>query len=79
VGTVVLPTVTPQPRFGGCGQSQPIALTTAIGDGRGFTLVLCHEAETMLNKGFKTLLLHGALWATHVSTSYPSHPIISIT
>lgn len=79
MGTVVLPTVTPQPGFGGCGQPQAIALTTAIGDGRGFTLVLCHDAETMLNKGFKTLLRHGALWAAKVSTAYPSHPIILIT
>lgn len=42
---------------------QPSALVTAPDKGRGFTLLLGHNATFMENAGFRTLLLRGSEWA----------------
>ncbi|MBM4155329.1 MAG: ThuA domain-containing protein [Lentisphaerae bacterium] len=42
---------------------QPVAFATSFGKGRGFTLLLGHNAESMNNPGFQTLLLRGVEWA----------------
>ena len=44
-------------------EGQPVALATAYGEGRGFTLLLGHDANFMQNEGFRTLLLRGVEWA----------------
>ncbi len=51
---------------------QPLAATTALGQGRGFALLLGHSAEFMQNPGFQTLLLRGAEWAATGQVSAPS-------
>lgn len=45
------------------GDAQPVALVTEFGQGRGFTLLLGHEAAFMNAPGFQTLLLRGTEWA----------------
>lgn len=45
------------------GDGQPVALATGLGKGRGFTLLLGHNAAFMENPGFRTLLLRGTEWA----------------
>ena len=62
-GAQVLATVTPQPAFGGSGQPEPMALTTQFGAGRGFTLLLGHDARAMSAPGFQRLLRRGTEWA----------------
>jgi type 1 glutamine amidotransferase len=62
-GAVVLATVTPQAAFGGSGRAEPIALTTTLGAGRGFTLLLGHDVVAMNHAGFKVLLRRGTAWA----------------
>jgi type 1 glutamine amidotransferase len=48
---------------GGSGQDEPVAMVTQFGKGRCFNLVLGHNAKTMDNSGFQTLLLRGTEWA----------------
>jgi type 1 glutamine amidotransferase/HEAT repeat protein len=43
--------------------AQPVALATALGQGRGFTLLLGHDAGRMGNPGFQVLLVRGTEWA----------------
>ena len=62
-GSIVLATVTPNPEFGGNGRPQPVALATSLGAGRGFTLLLGHDAAAMKNEGFARLLRRGTEWA----------------
>ncbi|MCZ7638254.1 MAG: ThuA domain-containing protein [Verrucomicrobia bacterium] len=45
------------------GDGQPLAVTTALGRGRGFALLLGHSAEYMNTPGFQSLLLRGTEWA----------------
>lgn len=42
---------------------QPLAVATALGQGRGFALLLGHSADFMASPGAQTLLLRGAEWA----------------
>lgn len=42
---------------------QPLAVATALDQGRGFALLLGHSAAFMDTPGFQTLLLRGAEWA----------------
>ena len=42
---------------------QPSALVTSFGKGRGFTLLLGHDARFMENPGFRNLLVRGTQWA----------------
>ena len=69
-GAQVLATVTPKTEFGGTGQPEPIAFATTLGAGRGFTLLLGHNAQAMNSDGFKTLLQRGAEWAATGSLSH---------
>jgi uncharacterized protein len=48
---------------GGTGQYEPVAYSTEFGRGRGFYLVLGHDARAMLNPSWAMLLLRGAEWA----------------
>jgi HEAT repeat protein/type 1 glutamine amidotransferase len=45
------------------GDGQPLAVTTALGRGRGFALLLGHSAEYMNTPGFQSLLRRGTEWA----------------
>jgi len=60
---LVLATVTPKVEFGGSGRPEPIAMATTLGEGRGFTLLLGHDAAAMRNVGFKVFLRRGTEWA----------------
>lgn len=55
--------VTPNPEFKGSGKPEPVVLATHLGRGRGFTLLLGHDAQAMRNPGFARLLRRGAEWA----------------
>ena len=48
---------------GGTGQQEPVAYSTAFGRGRGFYLVLGHDARAMRNPNWGMLLLRGTEWA----------------
>jgi type 1 glutamine amidotransferase len=45
------------------GDGQPLAVTTALGSGRGFALLLGHSTEFMDAPGFQQLVLRGTEWA----------------
>jgi len=62
-GARSLAEVTPKIAFGGSGKPEPIALTTEFGKGRGFTLLLGHNAKAMEADGFNILLQRGTEWA----------------
>jgi type 1 glutamine amidotransferase len=63
------------------GDDQPVALATGFGRGRGFTLLIGHEAKFMANEGFQTLLVRDTEWAatSQVSPSGNSQPLNRIT
>jgi len=48
---------------GGTGQSEPVAITTKLGKGRGFNLVLGHGVEHMQNSAWTALMCRGVEWA----------------
>jgi len=62
-GALTLATVAPKTEFGGTGRPEPVAFATEFGSGRGFTLLLGHNAMALGADGFKTLLRHGTEWA----------------
>jgi type 1 glutamine amidotransferase len=45
------------------GNWEPTALVNTFGKGRCFTLLLGHDAKTMEEEGFQSLLLRGMTWA----------------
>lgn len=45
------------------GNWEPTAFVGTFGEGRCFTLLLGHNAETMQNEGFQLMLYRGSLWA----------------
>jgi HEAT repeat protein/type 1 glutamine amidotransferase len=47
----------------GTGAMEPVVLTTRMGAGRGFNLVLGHDVKTMRQAPWRTLMLRGAEWA----------------
>lgn len=57
------PGVHPAARVIATGEGQPLAVTTELGRGRGFALLLGHSAEFMNSSGFGALLRRGAEWA----------------
>jgi type 1 glutamine amidotransferase/HEAT repeat protein len=59
----VKPGVHPAAQVLATGDGQPLAVATALGQGRGFALLLGHGAEFMDTPGFQALLLRGAEWA----------------
>ncbi len=60
---LALATVTPKTEFGGTGKPEPVAFAMRFGKGRGFTLLLGHNAMAMESEGFKDLLRRGTEWA----------------
>jgi type 1 glutamine amidotransferase len=74
-GAIVLATVTPKVEFGGSGKPEPIALATTLGAGRGFTLLLGHDAAAMMNEGFRLLLRRGTEWAATGAVSPAPSPL----
>lgn len=59
----VKPGLHPAARVIATADGQPLAMTTQLGRGRSFTLLLGHAAEFMETPGFQALLLHGTEWA----------------
>lgn len=59
----IRPGVHPAARVLATGDGQTLAVTTALGNGRGFALLLGHSAEYMDTPGFRALLRRGAEWA----------------
>ena len=59
----IKPGVHPDATVVATGDLQPLAVTTALGQGRGFALLLGHAAEYMDTPGFQRLLRRGACWA----------------
>lgn len=74
-GARVLATVTPRIDAGGSGKLEPIALATTVGAGRGFTLLLGHDAATMKTAGFVRLLRRATEWAATGAVSPVSSPL----
>jgi type 1 glutamine amidotransferase len=77
-GAQPLAEVTPKPEFGGSGKAEPVAFATWLGAGRGFTLLLGHDARAMRSAGFQELLRRGTEWAATgsvtVRTAVPNLP-----
>lgn len=48
---------------GGSGLNEPVAITTKLGEGRGFNLVLGHGVTHMQNPAWTALMCRGAEWA----------------
>ena len=68
----VRPGLAPGARVLATGDNQPLVLTTELGHGRGFALLLGHSAEFMDTPGFQTLLLRGAEWAASGKVTLPA-------
>lgn len=62
-GVRILATVVPDPAHGGSGAAEPMAWTTTCGQGRGFGLLLGHDAKTMEQPAFTALFVRGCRWA----------------
>jgi HEAT repeat protein/type 1 glutamine amidotransferase len=56
------PGIHPAAKVLATGDDQPLAVTTTFGKGRGFGLLLGHNAAFMATPGFQTLLCRGAEW-----------------
>ncbi|NIA15914.1 MAG: hypothetical protein GWP08_17770 [Nitrospiraceae bacterium] len=56
---------------GGSGKNEPVVLCTQFGEGRGFNLVLGHDARTMRNRAWQTLMLRGTEWAATGTVTIP--------
>lgn len=76
-GVRTLAAVTPSPEFGGSGKAEPVAFASEFGRGRGFTLLLGHNAAAMESEGFKQLLRRGTEWAATGQVSVKSSTEIS--
>lgn len=59
----VLATAFSAPEWKGTGKEEPIAFTAKFGEGRGFNLLLGHDAQAMDAAGFRQLLQRGTEWA----------------
>jgi uncharacterized protein len=62
-GARVLATVTPRREFDGSGKPEASVLAASLGAGRGFTLLLGHDAPAMRQAAFRNLLRRGTEWA----------------
>jgi len=58
----------------GTGAFEPVVLYTQFGKGRGFNLVLGHDAAAMRNAGWRTLMLRGTEWAATGKVTIPVPP-----
>ena len=56
---------------GGSGQSECVAMTTKLGKGRGFNLVLGHGVVHMQNAAWTALMLRGTEWAATGKVTIP--------
>jgi sugar phosphate isomerase/epimerase/type 1 glutamine amidotransferase len=70
-GAKALASVTPDPAFKGSGKPENILFTTETGGGRGFALFLGHDATTMKNTAWITLLQRGTEWAATGKVTIP--------
>jgi type 1 glutamine amidotransferase len=70
-GSKSLASVTPDPAFKGSGIPENILFTTETGGGRGFAIFLGHDATTMKNTAWKTLLQRGTEWAATGKVTLP--------
>ena len=59
----VLATATIGKAGGGSGEPEPFLWTTAMGQGRGLTLMLGHDVQALEAPGCQALILRGAEWA----------------
>lgn len=59
----IKPGIHPAARVIATADGQPLVLTTELGKGRGFALLLGHAVEFMETPGFQALLLRGTEWA----------------
>jgi type 1 glutamine amidotransferase len=59
----ILATAYSAPEWKGTGRDELIAFTTGFGNGRGFNLLLGHDAKAMDAAGFQKLLCRGTEWA----------------
>ena len=74
----VRPGIAPGARVIATGDGQPVALTTALGKSRGFTILMGHSAEFMNNPGFQTLLLRGTEWACSGKVTFAANAGASV-
>lgn len=70
-GAKALASVTPDPAFKGSGKPENILFTTETGGGRGFALFLGHDATTMRNTAWITLLQRGTEWSATGNVTIP--------
>jgi type 1 glutamine amidotransferase len=70
-GSVALASVTPDSAFKGSGKPENILFTTESGGGRGFAIFLGHDATSMKNSAWRTLLQRGTEWAATGKVSIP--------
>jgi type 1 glutamine amidotransferase len=70
-GAKALASVTPDPAFKGSGKPENILFTIETGGGRGFALFLGHDATTMKNTAWITLLQRGTEWAATGKVTIP--------
>lgn len=59
----VKPGVHPEANVIARAEGQPIAITTSLGKGRGFALLLGHSHTFMDTRGFQQLLVNGVAWS----------------
>lgn len=58
-------------QFGGISKTQPMLITTQLGQGRGVNLLLGHDVRAMSNPAFKTLMLRATEWAATGRVTIP--------
>ena len=56
---------------GGSGQNEPVVICTEFGKGRCFYNILGHDATTMQNAAWQTLMLRGTEWAAIGKVTIP--------
>ncbi len=56
---------------GGSGQNEPAVICTEFGKGRSFYNILGHDATTMQNAAWQTLMLRGTEWAATGKVTIP--------
>ncbi|MEI6177105.1 MAG: DUF6807 family protein [Verrucomicrobiota bacterium] len=66
-----LASVTPDPAFKGNGKKENILFSTEAGGGRGVAIMLGHDAASMKNPAWQTLLQRGTEWAASGKVSIP--------
>ena len=57
---------------GGSGQAEPVVICTQFGKGRCFYNILGHDARTMRNPAWRTLMLRGTQWAATGNVTIPA-------